>query len=503
MESHVTFQQVQAPLTEPPTAPLSHVVSESLAPEDPSAVLRVPDTLLARPTNLRPIRARVRREAIYRRLLAGADALSASVVTLTAALATDVGPKLIFSLVPFFAVLVAKIQGLYDRDDMVIRKSTLSEWRGLLQAALLTGICTYTAWHLVTTSDQQRGVRLLAFLVLGTFLLTFLTRVTARRIALWVAPNERCVIVGTADSCRPMAQGLATTPGVELVDVIASATFGHTIDEVQSTVERLGVQRVVIGTYGPSRELQTLELIRSLKWLNVRVSLMPSFMGVVGEATVADDMDGTVVLGVPAFGTTPSSALIKRCFDLTVGTAMCLLMAVPAAILAAWIRFDSPGPAIFRQTRIGKDGHPFTMYKFRSMVVDAEHLKPELHEHNEAGDGLFKIHEDPRITRVGRLIRKAYLDEIPQLLNVMRGDMSIVGPRPLIASEDLLLTGSDRHRLALLPGMTGLWQLRGPLESSLPELAKLDYLYASNWSIWRDLDIILETVVRIVRRHGK
>jgi exopolysaccharide biosynthesis polyprenyl glycosylphosphotransferase len=440
---------------------------------------------------------------MYRRLLAGADAISALAVTLTAALFTDVGPKLIFLLVPFFAVFVAKIQGLYDRDDMVIRKSTLSEWRGLLQAAMLTGICTYTSWHLVTTSHQQRGVRLLAGLVLGTFILTLLMRVVARRIALRLAPSERCAIVGSPDSCAPLAVGLTTIPGVELIDVTTSAAFGSTIEDVQSTVERLDVQRVIIGPYAPWREPHTLELIRSLKWLGVRVSLMPSFMGVVGEATVADDMDGTVVLGIPAFGMTRSSALIKRFFDLLIGIVSCVLMAIPAVVIALWIKLDSRGPVIFKQTRIGKDGHPFTMYKFRSMVDDAERLKQDLYEHNDAGNGLFKMHEDPRITRVGRRIRKSYLDEIPQLINVLRGDMSLVGPRPLIASEDLLLTGSDRHRLALVPGMTGPWQLRGPLASPLPELAKLDYLYASNWSIWRDLDILLGTVARIFRRHGK
>jgi exopolysaccharide biosynthesis polyprenyl glycosylphosphotransferase len=485
---------------------LSVVELDEASPQQPTAeaaLPQVPDTLVARPTYIGPVVTRMTRDRIYRRLLASADAVSALGTTLAAALFTDVGPKLIFLLVPFFAVFVAKIQGLYDRDDMVIRKSTLSEWRGLLQAAMLTGICTYTSWHLVTTSHQQRGVRLLAFLVIGTFALTVLTRVFARRLALLIAPRERCAIVGSPDVCRPLAQGLTKTPGVELVDVVSSATFGPTIDDVRATIERLDVQRVVIGPYAPWRELHTLELIRSLKWLNVRVSLMPNFMGVVGGATVADDMDGTVVLGIPAFGMSRSSSLIKRCFDLFVGGITCLLIAIPAALLAIWIKLDSHGPVIFKQTRIGKDGHPFTMYKFRSMVDGADRMKQDLFERNEAGSGLFKIHEDPRVTRVGRIIRKSYLDEVPQLINVMRGDMSLVGPRPLIASEDLLLTGSDRHRLALVPGMTGPWQLRGPLESSLPELAKLDYLYASNWSIWRDLDIILGTAGRIIRRHGK
>jgi lipopolysaccharide/colanic/teichoic acid biosynthesis glycosyltransferase len=110
--------------------------------------------------------------------------------------------------------------------------------------------------------------------------------------------------------------------------------------------------------------------------------------------------------------------------------------------------------------------------------------------------------DDPRVTRLGRLLRKTYLDELPQLINVLRGDMSLVGPRPLIESEDALLTGYDRHRSRLTPGMTGPWQLRGPLDASLSELAKLDYMYASNWSIWADVDVLIGTVARIFRRHG-
>ncbi len=459
-------------------------------------------TALERPKDVQSVNLRMAREARYRRLLACADAVSALAVTLSAALITDVGPKLIFLLVPFFAVLVAKVQGLYDRDGMVIRKSTLMEWRGLLQAALLTGICTYTAWHLVTSSHQQRGVRLLAFLVLGTFALTFTTRVLARRLALRWSPNERCAVVGSPTECETMVKSLGEIPGIEVVGVISSVKFGTSVEAVQSTVERLGVQRVIIGPYAPWRELHTLEMIRNLKWLGVRVSLIPSFMSVVGEGAVADVMDGTVVLGVPAFGMGRSSTLIKRSFDLLVGGITCLLVAIPAALLAIWIKLDSHGPVIFKQTRIGKDGHPFTMYKFRSMVNDAEQLKDQLHQHNEASNGLFKIQNDPRITRVGRLIRKTYMDELPQLVNVMRGDMSLVGPRPLVESEDALLTGGDRHRLALVPGMTGPWQLRGPIEASLPDLAKLDYLYASDWSVWRDIDILLGTAQRIFRRHG-
>ncbi len=127
-------------------------------------------------------------------------------------------------------------------------------------------------------------------------------------------------------------------------------------------------------------------------------------------------------------------------------------------------------------------------------------MKASLTDRNDTA-GLFKLKNDPRVTRVGSVLRRTYLDELPQLFNVMKGEMSLVGPRPLVESEDALLTGYDRHRSRLTPGMTGPWQLRGPLNASLSELARLDYLYASNWSIWADVDI-LRSAARVVSRHG-
>ncbi len=128
-------------------------------------------------------------------------------------------------------------------------------------------------------------------------------------------------------------------------------------------------------------------------------------------------------------------------------------------------------------------------------------MKAGLDGDNETS-GLFKITDDPRITRVGRLMRGTYLDELPQLINVLKGDMSLVGPRPLIEAEDSLLQGYDRHRSRLIPGMTGPWQLRGPMNATLSELAKLDYMYASNWSVWADIDILLGTVAHVLSRNG-
>jgi lipopolysaccharide/colanic/teichoic acid biosynthesis glycosyltransferase len=171
------------------------------------------------------------------------------------------------------------------------------------------------------------------------------------------------------------------------------------------------------------------------------------------------------------------------------------------AIVAIAIKLDSRGPVFFRQLRIGRDGRPFEMIKFRTMVDGADQRKHELHHLNEAV-GLFKITHDPRITRVGRLLRKTSLDELPQLFNVVRGDMSLVGPRPLVAEEDRRIRGWHRHRLQLTPGMTGHWQILGSARIPLDEMVRIDYLYVTNWSLWNDVKILLRTVPYVLARRG-
>jgi lipopolysaccharide/colanic/teichoic acid biosynthesis glycosyltransferase len=231
------------------------------------------------------------------------------------------------------------------------------------------------------------------------------------------------------------------------------------------------------------------------------VSLLPSVHDVVGSEVVFDQLQGVTLLGVRQFGLSRSSRVIKRCFDL-VGGGVLLLAASPAMIaIAVAIKLDSHGPVFFRQTRVGRGGRHFRIYKFRTMVRDAEARKAELAVRNEA-DGLFKIADDPRITRVGRLLRRTSLDELAQLLNVMRGDMSLVGPRPLILDEDALITGADRHRLQLTPGMTGHWQIAGSSRVPLHEMVKIDYLYVAGWSLWSDMKILLRTVPYMLARRG-
>jgi lipopolysaccharide/colanic/teichoic acid biosynthesis glycosyltransferase len=170
--------------------------------------------------------------------------------------------------------------------------------------------------------------------------------------------------------------------------------------------------------------------------------------------------------------------------------------------IAVAVKAGGPGAVFFRQTRVGRNGEPFSMLKFRSMVDNADQLKDELRERNEQ-DGLFKIADDPRITRIGRVLRRTSLDELPQVLNVLRGDMSLVGPRPLVPEEDAQIQGWHRRRLQLMPGMTGPWQVLGSSRIPLREMVTIDYLYVANWSIWNDVKILLRTVGVVFARRGR
>ena len=170
-------------------------------------------------------------------------------------------------------------------------------------------------------------------------------------------------------------------------------------------------------------------------------------------------------------------------------------------MLGLAIKMDSRGPVFFRQERIGRHGNRFRMVKFRTMEHDAELRKAELLHLNEA-DGLFKIAEDPRMSRVGRFLRRTSLDELPQLWNVLRGEMSLVGPRPLIDDDDCRVEGWHRHRLQLTPGMTGHWQILGSSRIPMHEMVEIDYLYIVNWSLWGDVKTLLRTVPHVLARGG-
>jgi lipopolysaccharide/colanic/teichoic acid biosynthesis glycosyltransferase len=288
---------------------------------------------------------------------------------------------------------------------------------------------------------------------------------------------------------------------VTLVGVVNGEVVGTDHTTLREIAERNAIHRIIIDTDG-TPAATTLDIVHAADATHLQISLLPSVLGTVGTSVVFDDLGGMVMVGVPRFGLNRSSRALKRAFDL-MGASVGLVCTAPLfALCAIAIKMDSPGPAFFHQRRIGRDGRQFEMLKFRSMVKDAEALKDGLQGLNEA-DGLFKIDDDPRITRVGRLLRRTCIDELPQLVNVLAGSMSLVGPRPLIAEEDSRVTGVNRRRLRLTPGMTGRWQTLGAAHIPLSEMVKIDYLYIANWSLWDDFKIVVETIEYLARGRGQ
>jgi len=289
---------------------------------------------------------------------------------------------------------------------------------------------------------------------------------------------------------------------VELVRHLDAADVAADHALLREMAERDRIHRVIIDTdaAGPDGTLETVRLANAS---GLQVSLVPSMLGAVGSAVAFDDIGGLVLMGVPRFGLNRSSLILKRAFDVAGASAILVLVAPLMALIAIAIKLDSRGPVLFRQTRMGRNDRPFRMLKFRSMIDGADALKDGLRERNEALDGLFKIDTDPRVTRIGRWLRRRGLDELPQFFNVLGGSMSIVGPRPLVIDEDRRVTGFDRRRLHLTPGITGRWQTLGAARVPFPEMVKIDYLYIANWSPWVDLRIIIDTIVYLARGRGQ
>jgi exopolysaccharide biosynthesis polyprenyl glycosylphosphotransferase len=305
--------------------------------------------------------------------------------------------------------------------------------------------------------------------------------------------------------CDRARERIENGSGVHAVVVgeIASARIGEEevpLGVLAEIATEQDVQRVVIAPRSTDHG-DVLNLVRAVKTLGLHVSVLPRLLEVVGSSVVVDDLAGLRVLGVRRFGLTRSSLLLKRVFDLA-GAALGLVLLAPLiAIVALIVKLDSEGPVFFRQERIGKEGRSFSMVKFRTMVAGADAMKSDLVHLNEA-TGLFKIEDDPRHTRVGRFLRRTSLDELPQLWNVLKGEMSLVGPRPLVSEDDLRIHGWDRRRLHLTPGMTGPWQVLGSARIPLQDMVKVDYLYVATWSLWGDVKILLQTLGFVARRQG-
>jgi exopolysaccharide biosynthesis polyprenyl glycosylphosphotransferase len=456
-----------------------------------------------------------RRDALLRRALGLGDAMAVclmAVLTVSLVDPGSVGVRPTILLMAPFIVLVSKALGLYDRDQHRLRKTTIDEAPALLNLAFAATLTIWLAERGLLHGTLNR-LQVLTMTAVG-FALLFGARAVTRWLVQAVTTPERCIVVGSAVAAGRVAARLAS-PQLNAV-MIGRVTFdapragvavpAPSLDDASalaSVLEECGAERVIIAPDGHENE-EVLDCIRLVTALGVKVSVLPRLLEVVGSSSVYDDVDGITLLGVRQFGLSKSSELLKRGMDIAGALAGLLLLAPLFALLTVAVRLDSAGSPLFGQLRIGRRGQTFRMLKFRSMVHDADALKDRLRELNEVDGGLFKIDDDPRTTRVGRFLRRTSLDELPQLINVLRGDMSLVGPRPLVREEDVLIEGWHRRpRLAIKPGMTGLWQIFGSSRIPLPEMVKIDYLYGANWSLWLDLKILIRTVPHVLARRGR
>jgi exopolysaccharide biosynthesis polyprenyl glycosylphosphotransferase len=447
------------------------------------------------------------RDGHYRRALALADATVAGWVLLLMSLidGTTAFEPIVLVAMPLI-VVVNKLAGLYERDELVLNKTTLDEAPALLQLSGLFALIVWLAHSKVM--EVWLGPKQVLLLWGATCVGLILARAAARRLARGWSTPERCLMIGESDSVDTVREKFRAGRGVkaELIASLRPGECGRLVmdqpDALKTLVRQQDVHRLIIAPGGTGTEgVDMLEVVGSAKAAGVRVSILPRLFEVVGSSVEFDHFDGLTMLGVRRFGLTRSSRTLKRAFDL-VGSSLLLVSVAPLlAVIAAAIRLDSRGPVFFRQVRVGRDGERFEMLKFRTMAPDAEAQKDRLRHLNEAR-GLFKIADDPRVTRVGRFLRSTSLDELPQLLNVWRGEMSLVGPRPLVVDEDSRVQGLYRSRLYLTPGMTGHWQILGSARIPMEEMVGIDYLCIANWSLWTDLKILLRTIPHVLVRGG-
>ena len=274
------------------------------------------------------------------------------------------------------------------------------------------------------------------------------------------------------------------------------------IDDIASAVDELAADTVIVAGGGITSSNALRRIGWALEGKNVDLVLAPNLIDVAGPRISYRHLGGIPLVYVDEPHANNASGFAKRIFDLVAASCMLVVLALPMLVIAMLVRHEDGGPVFFRQDRSGRNGELFLMTKFRSMIVNADERLEQLIDFNDADDVLFKMRHDPRVTRVGRVLRRFSLDELPQLFDVLRGDMSLVGPRPPLPREVEQYPADMHRRLLVRPGLTGLWQVSGRSNLSFDEAVRLDLSYVDNWSITGDLIIILKTVRAVILGRG-
>lgn len=327
--------------------------------------------------------------------------------------------------------------------------------------------------------------------------------------------TDRVLVIGSGEAGRSVIRTLLARPdlGYETVGYLHDGRSENSIglgripqlgnwEQLPLLLEnRPNLHSIFIALPG-ERHFDITRLIAMCQQYGVRVQVVPDLFQLSLSHIELNNMGGIPILGVRSGGINRSAQAIKRLLDLFLLLLLALPVGLVSAMIALAIKLDSPGPVFFKQERIGQDGRPFFMVKFRSMVVDAEAQKADLAALNEVDGPIFKIKADPRLTRIGRIIRRLSLDELPQFYNVLVGHMSFVGPRPPLEAEVAQYQSWHQRRLSVKGGLTGLWQVSGRSDLTFDEQCLLDIYYIENWSLTLDVRIILQTIPHILFGRG-
>ena len=455
-----------------------------------------------------------RRGWLVRRVLLVADVLG---IIVGVAVAEAVGVESAwYALGPIVGVVLAKIYGLYDRDEERTHHTTVDDVAGVFH------VLTVTAFLLLAASalfDEALDIGTVVVFWAASIGFVIAGRVGARAIARRTATyQQNTVIVGAGDVGQLIARKILQHPeyGINLVgfvdrspkqprDDLGDLTIVGDPDELPEIARRLDVERVVVAFSGERNE-DTLTLVRSLRDHPIQIDIVPRLFEAVGPSAGIHAIEGLPLMGLASVRITRTSRWLKRAFDLAVGSAILVAVSPLIALFAIKVRRSSPGPVLFRQERLGANQRKFRMLKFRTMYVDTdetvhrEYIRQTMDSSAAPRqNGLYKLDRHNAITPFGAWLRRTSLDELPQLFNIIRGEMSLVGPRPCIPYETEFFEPHHFERFLVPQGITGLWQVEGRALMTPKEALDLDVAYARGWSFGLDLSLLVRTFRQLVR----
>ena len=406
--------------------------------------------------------------------------------------------------------VVFTIYGLYD-----LRRPThaTAELQRLFHAVLMS-LLLVVLIAFVAQIDISLGfiVWLLGFSIVSIVSGRLVTRRFAHALNAHAVTSQVTLIAGTNDEARALARTLQRRPWmgyrvcgfVEVtpsgLEVVSGLPVLGTVDDIAQISQDHSVSAVIVA--GSAAGGATLQLIDSALSVDISVRVSPGLPNLGAARVILEPIDGMALFSLRRHRFSRRQRFLKRSLDIGV-TSVALVVGAPLMIvIALLVRLSSPGPILFRQRRVGEQERTFTILKFRTMVVGADAQRDDLEGHNEADGLLFKMRRDPRVTTVGRFLRRTSLDELPQLFNVVRGEMSLVGPRPALPEETTRYAEVQRGRLRVKPGLTGLWQVNGRHDLVFEDYMRYDLFYVENWSVTMDLYILAKTIPALLTARG-